>query len=111
MGSEAEVRDRLHDVFKSYVALAGKEAVGLDGARFAKLCRDAHLVSPPIDGAAIDLIFTRAKERGARRLSFREFVVALGLVGDALYPGDQDGFGKVRLHVCAGAAPEAIFER
>ncbi len=52
----------------------------LDSKQFAKLCRDAGLVSGSAGAVAVDLCFAKARPRGARRLTFSDFLVALALL-------------------------------
>ena len=55
----------------------------LDSKQFAKLCKDAGLVGGgPRDAtpAAVDLCFAKARAKGARRLAFGDFLVALALL-------------------------------
>ncbi|KAJ3077393.1 hypothetical protein HDU98_000043 [Podochytrium sp. JEL0797] len=52
--------------------------LGLDNAKFAKLCRDSGLVDhaslSPID---VDIIFAKCKQKGKRKLMYIEFLEAL----------------------------------
>ena len=59
-------------------------AVLMDGFRFAKLCREAGLVDgKALTATAVDLIFTKVKPRGAKKIGFDEFAHALGLLAQA----------------------------
>jgi hypothetical protein len=52
----------------------------MDSKQFLKLCKDSNLATTPATFVAVDLCFAKAKARGARRLKFADFLVALALV-------------------------------
>ncbi|KAK9820323.1 hypothetical protein WJX72_008971 [[Myrmecia] bisecta] len=54
----------------------------MDGARFAKLCRESGLLGGKLNSIAIDIIFSKAKAKGARKISYKEFEAALALVAE-----------------------------
>jgi hypothetical protein len=64
----------LEDVFNKYCAFGGgKDAVAeMDNAKFAKLCRDSFN-DKKFTGTDADLIFTKTKAPGARKIRFTEF--------------------------------------
>lgn len=45
---------------------------GLDSSKFAKFCRDTHII-PPLTTTEVDLVFTRVKSPGQRRIAYEEF--------------------------------------
>eukprot|EP00051_Salpingoeca_urceolata_P003208 m.56045 g.56045 ORF g.56045 m.56045 type:complete len:307 (+) comp12574_c0_seq1:248-1168(+) len=49
----------------------------MDGTRFYKLCRECHLLSRKLTRTDVDLIFTKVKPRGGRRIDFATFCDAL----------------------------------
>lgn len=84
---------RIYDVFAAFAAFgAGKKItgggsnnaevseLGLDCLRFAKLCRDSDLFHNGMAPQHVDVIFTSAKPRDARRMNFDTFLCALGLI-------------------------------
>jgi len=52
----------------------------MDSKQFLKLCKDSGLATTPATSVAVDLCFAKAKARGARRLAFADFLVALALL-------------------------------
>ena len=104
----------LKAVFQSYAAFGGVKSGGdaaatpstaptLDGARFAKLAREAGLLDARLDAAATDLIFSRVKPRTGRRIGFPEFEAALQLVAAA----KRVEVGAVAAAVVAAGGPRA----
>ena len=68
-GLRREVQE-VFTAFALYGAGAGagaatprSSAVELDGARFAKLCRDSGLLSGRLNSTAVDLVFSKAKPK------------------------------------------------
>jgi hypothetical protein len=92
-GATAEVREELgpeavHGLRQVYSAFAtyGQRfngANGLDGARFMKLCSDCGLVGRGrrLKGTDVDLVFAKVRSKGARVLTFEQFVDALSELG------------------------------
>ena len=93
-GSMAEVREELgsdavHGLKQVYSAFAtyGQRyngTNGLDGARFMKLCTDCGLVGRGrrLKATDVDLVFAKARSKGARVLTFEQFVSALASLGE-----------------------------
>jgi len=65
----------LEELFNSFCAFgAGKEAVAeMDNAKFAKLCRDTKLIDKKFTGTDADLVFTKSKPPGGRKIRFSDF--------------------------------------
>ena len=52
----------LENVFKQFCAFgAGGAAAMMDGAKFAKLCRDTKLLDKKLTSTDVDIIFAKAK--------------------------------------------------
>ena len=51
---------------------------GIDSSRFLKLCSDCELFDVMFRLQDIDIVFTKCKAAGARKLSLDNFVAALG---------------------------------
>lgn len=115
----------LQRLFASYATFGkGKDGASahgddaLDGARFAKLCRETGLVGKKLTGARVDLIFaeavgktSKAGQKGQRRMSYGAFVEALELLAQAR--GCSIVEVKRRLAAsegphCSGTAPDAV---
>lgn len=52
----------LEDVFREFCSFGAKDAAPLmDGAKFAKLCRDIKLLDKNLTATDVDIIFTKCK--------------------------------------------------
>ncbi|BDA41253.1 probable tubulin polymerization-promoting protein family member 3 at C-terminar half [Coccomyxa sp. Obi] len=79
LGPSAE-RD-LQKVFCSFASFGGRQHVEeMEGSKFAKLCRDSKLLSKAFTASDVDLYFAKVKTKGARRITFSQFVEALALI-------------------------------
>lgn len=69
----------------------------MDSLQFAKLCRDSGLVGGATAGPGpeVDLAFTKARARGARRLGFGEFLTALALLAQEQGASEDDVLAAV----------------
>ena len=62
--------------------MGGELCADMDGAHFAKLCRDCNLIDHDFTLVDVDLIYTKSKTRGERKISFAEFHDALTMVAE-----------------------------
>jgi hypothetical protein len=60
----------------------GGSATEMDGAHWTKLCKDAKIVDKSFTTTDADLIFAKAKAKGARKIGFAEFTKALELAAE-----------------------------
>lgn len=60
----------------------------MDGASFARMCREAPELDTFIGRSDIDLIFSKTKPHGVRRLDFDHFLDALSALAAKLYPDE-----------------------
>eukprot|EP00877_Chromochloris_zofingiensis_P001130 jgi/Chrzof1/11017/Cz05g20160.t1 len=97
---EAAADPALKKVFKAYCRLrvgqgrqVGASVQHMNAAQLNVMCRDAGLVEPtgPLSQCAVDIVFTRSKPPGSRRLSFKEFLEAVTTVAEEA----GCGFGQV----------------
>lgn len=88
---DAPSNDHLKRVFRSYCKLrvgqgrqVGASVQHINAAQFNQMCRDAGLLEPhgPLSQCAVDIVFTRCKPPGSRRLSFKEFLEAVASVAE-----------------------------
>ncbi|KAF6262551.1 hypothetical protein COO60DRAFT_614938 [Scenedesmus sp. NREL 46B-D3] len=88
---EAPSNDHLKRVFRSYCKLrvgqgrqVGASVQHINAAQFNQMCRDAGMLEPhgPLSQCAVDIVFTRCKPPGSRRLSFKEFLEAVASVAE-----------------------------
>jgi len=72
------------DIFVAFASfgMGGELQTEMDGAKFAKLCRDCDLVDKNFTSVDVDLAFTKAKTKGQRRISFAEFHDILQAMAD-----------------------------
>eukprot|EP00217_Crustomastix_stigmatica_P002796 CAMPEP_0183819806 /NCGR_PEP_ID=MMETSP0803_2-20130417/64325_1 /TAXON_ID=195967 /ORGANISM="Crustomastix stigmata, Strain CCMP3273" /LENGTH=798 /DNA_ID=CAMNT_0026064695 /DNA_START=85 /DNA_END=2481 /DNA_ORIENTATION=- len=97
VGQAAKVRERgpaanerappppvpgLEEVFEAFATFGGGQAGSLDNAKFAKLCNDCGLINKQFTATNADIIFSKAKPKGERRITFRSFLIALDLVAE-----------------------------
>jgi len=81
----------LKEVFSQYTA-GGKE---MDGKTFAKLAKDTKLINKSLTSTDIDLIFAKAKDKTARKITFKQFEAALELVATKRGCSAEDVHGIV----------------
>eukprot|EP00884_Botryococcus_braunii_P021327 jgi/Botrbrau1/7879/Bobra.9_2s0053.2 len=58
------------------------EKLDMDGAKFAKLCRESGLICSRFGTTSVDLIFSKVKAKGARKIHYIQFKHALRLIAD-----------------------------
>eukprot|EP00879_Flechtneria_rotunda_P023090 GHRR01024409.1.p1 GENE.GHRR01024409.1~~GHRR01024409.1.p1 ORF type:complete len:485 (+),score=160.85 GHRR01024409.1:930-2384(+) len=81
LGVQAE--EDLKGVFLSFASFGSREPVDkLDSFHFQKLCRDCGLQGKHLHTTDVDLIFTKVKAKGAHRISFEQFLTALGILAE-----------------------------
>ena len=52
----------LEDAFRQFCSFGDKDSAPLmDGAKFAKMCRDTKLLDKKLTATDVDIIFTKAK--------------------------------------------------
>ncbi len=67
---------------QAYASFGGTAVLSdIDSAKFAKMAKETGLCEGKLTLAAVDVAFSKAKSKGARRLAFREFENAIGLLG------------------------------
>lgn len=75
----------LPSIFHAYAAFGGGHGDELDSAKFAKLCREAGIVTSgkapagtaAITPASVDMAFTKVKEKAKRSITYQQFLHAL----------------------------------
>lgn len=87
----------LETVFKQFCAFgAGKAGTAMmDGAKFGKLCRDTKLLDKKLTSTDVDIIFSRVKAKTDRKITFKQFEEAVGLLAEKKYPGAPNGLAKI----------------
>lgn len=62
----------------------------LDGTKWAKLVRESSLLDDVITSTEADILFSRVREKGERRISFLQFRLALKLLAEKKYGADTE---------------------
>jgi len=77
----------LKGVFLAYCQFGNRSNPGeLDNATFAKLAKETKLINKACTKTDIDLVFTKSKPKGGRKLTYANFVSALDLVSVKRFP-------------------------
>eukprot|EP00164_Ancoracysta_twista_P000998 GFYU01001303.1.p1 GENE.GFYU01001303.1~~GFYU01001303.1.p1 ORF type:complete len:374 (-),score=111.14 GFYU01001303.1:85-1158(-) len=71
---------QLYTTFCSFGS--GKAEAQMDGAKFAKFCKDCKVNGKTFTPTDADLIFTKVKQKGERKIGYEQFLVALCLAAD-----------------------------
>lgn len=102
--SSVDVESLVYDRFMQYSGFGAKEKAGeIDSAAFAKLCRETGIISKACTKTDVDLVFTRAKAKGGRKLNYTQFTTAL------LYLGEKR-FASVYKNDSKEAAQQSVME-
>eukprot|EP01063_Lacrimia_lanifica_P000667 TRINITY_DN1034_c0_g3_i1.p1 TRINITY_DN1034_c0_g3~~TRINITY_DN1034_c0_g3_i1.p1 ORF type:complete len:185 (+),score=79.84 TRINITY_DN1034_c0_g3_i1:59-556(+) len=67
--------ENLQEVFETFCAFGGgaNAKAEMDNARFAKFCKDSKLVDKKFTSTDCDLIFSKIKAKGERKIPFATF--------------------------------------
>jgi len=94
--------ESVSEKFISYCRFGDKSNPGeMDSNMFAKLAKECGFIAKGCTKTDIDLIFTRSKPKGGRRIDFKAFKAALTLVSEKRFPktfkekGAAAALGKV----------------
>lgn len=66
-----------------------KGVISMDGKSFSKLCLDSPKLGRHVGRTDVDLVFSKAKPLGDRRLSYENFLDALLLLAIRVFPDDE----------------------
>jgi hypothetical protein len=93
------VAEGLHLIFSHYcspwkttigtAADAGETTLAMDGVSFSRMCKEAPELNQFIGRTDIDLIFSKTKPRGVRRLEFDHFLDTLLELAMRIYPEED----------------------
>eukprot|EP00878_Enallax_costatus_P026549 GHUV01028495.1.p1 GENE.GHUV01028495.1~~GHUV01028495.1.p1 ORF type:complete len:130 (+),score=37.87 GHUV01028495.1:458-847(+) len=86
-------------------AAATKQGPGMDGFRFAKLCREAGIVDSSYPTTSVDIVFAKVKAKGSKKISFAQFDDALNLIAAEKGVAAEDV--KAAVQHCGGPALNA----
>ena len=93
-----DVQGALKQVFKDYCA--GQAT--MDGKSWAKMCKDTKLVDKKLTGTDVDLIFAKSKAKTDRRITYDQWMTALG------HAADKKGVGAEAVHGTVAASKGPI---
>lgn len=83
-------------MFNSFAGYGSRQATSeMDGARFAKLCKDSKLLDKSLTPTDVDLIFSKIKTKGARKIGVSEFKSGLELVAQKKGQTVDEIVGKI----------------
>ena len=68
----------------------------MDGKSFAKMCKDTKLIDKKLTATDVDLIFAKSKVKTDRRISFDQWMTALGLCAEKKGVSLEDVKASVR---------------
>lgn len=88
---------------KSVAAVDDKDAeISMDGTTFAKFCRDCPHLGKRVGRTNVDLIFSKSKPLGIRRLGYEQFLDALLGLAKTIYPDEEPtmAFASLLSQVC-----------
>lgn len=93
------VAEGLHLIFSHYCSpwkstdfaedIAQDVTTTMDGVSFARLCRETPQLDEFIGRTEIDLIFSKTKPQGVRRLDFDHFLDTLLAMATRIYPEEE----------------------
>ena len=69
----------LHPIF---VKFSPKDPKEMDGRELAKLCKDCKLLNKKITTTDVDIAFAKVKAKGARKITYDQFVNAINIFAD-----------------------------
>lgn len=64
----------LEQVFEAFASFGGAPTREMDNSHFSKMCKETGLVSKDFSTVDVDMIFTKVKAKGERKISFEQFV-------------------------------------
>jgi len=84
----------------------------MDNKTFSKLVKDVHLINKTFTATDADLIFTRAKPKGGRKLEYGDFLKSLVFVSEKAFPAlyktsPQQALHKVYETIAASSGPHS----
>ena len=74
----------LHSLYIDFCSFGSSlVADEMDGAKFAKFCRDSKLITKKFTSTDVDIIFAKSKTKGQRKITYAQFVSALTLCAES----------------------------
>ena len=63
----------LQEVFVAFASFGGAPSQEMDNSHFAKMCKECGFIDKTFTTTDVDMIFTKVKAKGARKITFKEF--------------------------------------
>ena len=63
----------LQEVFVAFASFGGTPSKEMDNSHFAKMCKECGFVDKTFTTTDVDMIFTKIKDKGARKITFAQF--------------------------------------
>jgi hypothetical protein len=60
--------------FEAFASFGGAHSKEMDNAHFAKMCKECGLIDKVFTTTDVDMIFTKVKAKGERKITFQQFV-------------------------------------
>jgi hypothetical protein len=64
----------LASAFEAFASFGGAPTHEMDNAHFSKMCKETGLVDKVFTTVDVDMIFTKTKAKGERKINFHQFV-------------------------------------
>lgn len=112
---------RLREIYENFVSFGsyrnlatGEDAITssgaqMDNAKFAKFCRDTKVIDKKCTTTDVDIVFNKVKSKGARKIDFSQFEVALRELAVIKYRGknSESAYEDLLAHVLRNDTPVA----
>eukprot|EP00879_Flechtneria_rotunda_P020781 GHRR01021876.1.p1 GENE.GHRR01021876.1~~GHRR01021876.1.p1 ORF type:complete len:196 (+),score=54.06 GHRR01021876.1:2350-2937(+) len=80
---DTKTEGNLKAIYTAFASFGSSQTcVEMEGKNFIKLCKDTKLLSKALTTTDLDIIYTKAKAKGARKITWTEFLKALDLVAE-----------------------------
>ena len=72
--------DGLEEVFQAFNMFGGGDPNAMPNDRYIKLCKECGVITKSYDTTAADLVFTKVKPKGERKINFKMFQDAVNVI-------------------------------
>lgn len=103
-----ESANSLKDAFNNFCSFGARGAAPeMDNAKFAKLFRDCKLINSALSATGVDLIFSKVKLQGQRKITYEQFEKAIYMAAEKLHPdkSPDEGYELVKAKILKSAGP------
>lgn len=64
----------LQDHFEAFASFGGAHTHEMDNSHFSKMCKECGLIDKHFTTTDVDMLFTKVKAKGERKITFQQFV-------------------------------------